>query len=165
MRKIKTGIFSFTCDEGCSITFLEILNKKFFEWKDFLEFEHFRLLQKKSRIKGLDIAFIEGAVSTFKEAEKLKEIRKNAKKVVLMGNCAIDGSPSNARNFFDEERKNEIRPILEKFGHREKVSSVKDIIKPDYMVPGCPMDEGKFVEIMEKCLKDFGVKRCTTALT
>ncbi len=158
MKKIKVGIFSFTCDEGCSITFLEILNKKFSEWKDFLDFKHFRLLQKKSQIKGLDIAFIEGAISTFKEVKKIKEIRKNAKKVVLMGNCAINGSPSNARNFFDEERKKEIQPIVEKFGHKEKVSSVKELIKADYLVPGCPMDENKFIEIMEKCLKEFGVK-------
>ena len=157
-EKIKVGIFSFTCDEGCSMTFLEVLNKKFFEWKDCLEFKHFRLLQSKSEIKGLDIAFVEGAISTFEEAEKIKLIRENAKKLVLMGSCAINGCPSNLRNFFDEERTREIKPIVEKFGHREKVSPISELVKADDSIPGCPMQEEKFIEVMEKYLKEFGVK-------
>ncbi len=157
-KKVKIGIFSFTCDEGCSITFLEILNKKFFEWKDFIEFKHFRLIQKKSEVKNLDIAFVEGAISTKEEMKKIKEIRKNSKKLVLLGSCAISGNPSNSRNFFDEVRKEEIKEIVEKFGHLKKVFSVKEVVKADEEVPGCPMNEEIFVKIMEKFLKDFGVK-------
>ena len=123
-----------------------------------MEFKHFRLLQSKSEIKGLDIAFVEGAVSTFKEAEKIKLIRENAKKLVLMGSCAINGCPSNLRNFFDEERTREIKPIVEKFGHREKVSAVSELVRADDLIPGCPMQEEKFIEVMEKYLKEFGVK-------
>lgn len=154
-RKLRVGIFSFTCDEGCSINFLEILNKKFFEWKDLIEFKHFRLIQSKSEIKNLDIAFVEGAISTKEELKKIKNIRKNSKKLVLLGSCAISGSPSNLRNFFDEERKEEIKEIIKKFGHREKVLAVKEIVKADGEVPGCPIQEEKFVEVMEKLLKEF----------
>ncbi|MEM5790918.1 MAG: hypothetical protein QXP77_02640 [Candidatus Aenigmatarchaeota archaeon] len=154
-KKLRVGIFSFTCDEGCSITFLEILNKKFFEWKDLIEFNHFRLIQSKSEVKNLDIAFVEGAISTKEELKKIKNIRKNSKKLVLLGSCAISGSPSNLRNFFDEERKEEIKEILKKFGHREKVLAVKEIVKADEEVPGCPIQEEKFVEVMEKLLKEF----------
>ncbi|MEM7821383.1 MAG: hypothetical protein QXX38_01030 [Candidatus Aenigmatarchaeota archaeon] len=158
MKKIRVGIFSFTCDEGCSMSILEILNKKFFEWKDFIKIEHFRLLKSKSRTKNLDVAFIEGAISTFKEKKSIEEIRKNCKKIVLIGSCAISGSPSNARNFFDEERKKEIQGIIKKFGHMEKVFAASEIIKADYYVFGCPIEERCFVETMEKILKEFGVK-------
>jgi coenzyme F420-reducing hydrogenase gamma subunit len=157
MKKLKVGLFSFTCDEGCSIVFLEILNKKFFEWKDVLEFKHCRILQSKSEIKDLDVAFIEGAISTYREVEKLNEIRNNTKKLVAIGSCAIAGAPSNIRNFLDKEKTEEIKPILEKFGHREKVSSVSELVTVDESVPGCPMEETKFVEIMEKYIKEFGV--------
>jgi len=158
MRKLKVGIFSFTCDEGCSINFLEILNSKFKEWGGFLDFKHFRLIQSKSNLKNLDIAFIEGAISTKKEKEKAKKIRRIAKKVVAIGNCAIEGFISAQRNSFDEGRKREIEPILKKFGHMDKVLSVKDVIEVDDEVPGCPMLETKFIEIMERYLKEFGVK-------
>ena len=153
MKKLRIGIFSFTCDEGCSISFLEILNKKFFEWKDFIDFKHFRLLQSKSEIKNLDFAFVEGAISNKGEVKKIKEIRKNAKNLILIGNCAISGSPSNSRNFFDEERKKEIEPIIRKFGHLKKVLSVKDVVKVDGEIPGCPLEEDKFVRFFEKIIE------------
>lgn len=153
--KVKVGFFSFTCDEGCTITFLEILNRKFQEWKDKIEIKHMRILQKRSEIKDLDVAFVEGAISTKKELEKIKEIRKNAKILVALGNCAISGFPSNQRNFFDEERKNEIKEILKKFGHLDKVLSIKEVVNVDYEVPGCPMVEDKFIKIVEEIIRRF----------
>ncbi len=159
--KLKVGIFSFTCDEGCSMVFLEILNQKFFEWNDLIEFKHFRLIQSKSEIKNLDVAFVEGAISTKEELKKIKVIRKNSKKLVLLGSCAISGSPSNLRNFFDEKKKEEIKEIIKKFGHMKKVLAVKEVVKADEEVPGCPMQEEKFVEIVEKFLKEFGVKNAS----
>lgn len=158
MKKLRVGIFSFTCDEGCSISFLEILNSKFEDWKDFLEFKRFRLIQSRSELEHLDVAFVEGAISTRKEKEKIKKIRKVAKKVVAIGNCAIDGFVSAQRNLFDESKKNEIKFILKKFGHMDRVLSVKDVVKVDEEVPGCPMIESKFIEVVEKYLKEFGVK-------
>lgn len=66
------------------------------------------------------MSIIEGAVSTEKEMKKLKEIRKNSRKVILIGSCAINGKPSNLRNYFDKERLKEIKPVLDKFGHMKK---------------------------------------------
>lgn len=155
-RKISVGIFSFTCDEGCSITFLEILNKKFIEWKDLIEFRHFRLIQHEKKFKKLDIALVEGAISTKAELKKIKDVRKNSKKLVLLGSCAISGLPSNLRNFFDEEKKEEIKEVVKKFGHLEKVLAIKEVVKADEEVPGCPMQEEEFVKTMDKLLKEFG---------
>jgi coenzyme F420-reducing hydrogenase gamma subunit len=157
MKKLKVAFFSLTCDEGCSINFLELLNSKYKDWKDFIEFKAFRLLQSKEDISDIDVAFVEGAVSTDKEKRRLETIRNASKKLVAVGSCAISGSPSNARNFFDSETVEEIKPVLEKFGHIDKVLAVKDVVNVDEEVPGCPMLENKMVEIVEKYLKDFGV--------
>ncbi len=155
MGKLKVGFFSMTCDEGCSIEFLEILNEKYREWKDKIEIVHMRLLKKETKLKDIDVAFVEGAISTKKELEKIKNIRKHTNIVVAMGSCAISGSPSNHRNFFDKERKEEIKEILERFGHLDKVLSVKDVIKVDYEVPGCPINDEKFIEVMEELIRRF----------
>lgn len=151
------GIFSFTGDEGCVIQFLEILNYKFFDWVDKVEFKNARVLKSGNEITPLDVAFIEGAISNVKEEAKLKAIRAASKKVVAIGSCAISGAPSNHRNFFDEKTKEEILPILQHFGHREKVVPIYDLIQVDDQVPGCPIIEQSFVQMMEKYLKEFGV--------
>lgn len=156
-KKLRVGIFSFTGDEGCVIQFLEILNYKFFDWVDKVEFKNARILKSGNEITPLDVAFIEGAISNVKEESKLKAIRAASKKVVAIGSCAINGAPSNHRNFFDEKTKEEILPILRHFQHREKVVPIYDLIKVDDQVPGCPIIEQSFVQMMEKYLKEFGV--------
>ena len=157
MKKLKIGLFSFTGDEGCAIQFLEVLNKKFGDWEKLLDIQYCRLLKSKGNMKNLDVAFIEGAVATYREERTLKEIRKNSKKVVAIGSCAIDGSPSNLRNFFDDEKMKEIKHILKKFGHRKKVLPLKEFVKVDAEVEGCPMIEERFIEVVNKYLKEFKV--------
>lgn len=155
--KLKVGLFSFTSDEGCSMIFLELMNNHFSEWEKLIDFKYFKLLKSKNELKDLDLALVEGAISTFKEEKKLKEIRDKSKKLVAIGSCAVNGSPSNQRNFFSEETKSEIKIVLDEFGHRDKVSALNKIVKVDDYVPGCPMDENKFLEVLNKYLKEFKV--------
>lgn len=157
MRKLRLGLFSFTCDEGCMVTFLEILNTKFFKWKDLVEIKSARILKSKNAITEMDVAVIEGAISTKEEEELLKKIRENSKFVIAIGSCAINGSPSNFRNSFNSETKEKLSDYMKKFGYRETVSPLSEIIKIDEQVAGCPMMEEKFVEVFEKYMYKLGV--------
>ena len=153
-KKLRIGWFSFTCCEDSTIIFTELLNKYCKEWLQKIEFVHARVLMKKNskEIKEMDVAFIEGAISSNSQEAKLKKIREKAKILVAIGSCAINGSPSNQRNFFNQENIEEIRPILEIFKYKEKVLKVSEVVRVDESVPGCPMNETIFLELMKKCL-------------
>jgi sulfhydrogenase subunit delta len=151
--KLRVGLFSFTSDEGCSMIFLELMNTRISDWEKSMDIKYCKLLKSKNELKKLDVAFVEGAISTFKEEKRLREIRKRTKRLVAIGSCAVSGSPSNQRNFFSEDTKAEIRMVLDNFGHREKVSALSEIVKVDDFVPGCPMDEEKFLQVLDKYLK------------
>lgn len=155
-RKLRVGVFSFTGDEGCVITFVEILNDWFAKWKDQVDFVNMRVLRGNNTLEDLDVAFIEGAIANFKEEAKLKEIRAHAKRVVAIGSCAINGTPSNHRNFFDEKTRAEIQFLLDKFKHREKVVPITELVTVDAQVPGCPMQENVMVDLMNKYIAEFG---------
>ena len=150
--KIKIGWFSFTCSEDSTIIFSELLNIHYKDWLSKIEFVHARILCKDAgnEFKKMDIAFIEGAISSENQAVKLKKIREKAKVLVAVGSCAVLGSPSNQRNFFDAAKLSEIKPILEKFQYKEKVLKVADVVAVDESVPGCPMNEQVFLQIMDK---------------
>lgn len=156
-KKLRVGFFSFTGCEGCMVQFTEILNTKYFMWAPLLDVRYFRLLKSRNLMDEMDVAFIEGAISSEKEAERLKQVRKLAKRVVAIGSCAITGAPNNLRNYFDEKTNDEIRPILKKFGHREKVVGIGEIVHVDATVPGCPIIDSKFIETMENYMREFGV--------
>lgn len=153
-QKLKVGWFSFTCSEDSTIIFTELLNKNYKDWLKKIEFVHARILRKDDtqEIKEIDVAFIEGAISSDLQENKLKKIREKAKTLVAIGSCAVTGSPSNQRNFFNRENFQEIKPILDKFKYKEKVLKVSDVVKVDESVPGCPMNEKMFLNLVNKYL-------------
>lgn len=154
MDKIRIGWFTFTCCEDSTIIFTELLNKHYKEWFDRLEFVHARVLQKDDtkELQQMDVAFVEGAISSDSQENKLKRIREKATTLVAIGACAVTGSPSNQRNFFNATQTLEIQEILNKFKYKEKVLKLSDVVKVDVTVPGCPMNENVFLEIMDKFL-------------
>ncbi len=154
-QKLRVGWFTFTCCEDSTIIFTELLNLHYQDWLQKIEFVHARILQKDDtdEIQPMDVAFVEGAISSDTQEEKLKKIRIQAKKLIAIGSCAVVGSPSNQRNFFDAEQNAQIREILEKFKYKEKVLKVSDVVTVDETVPGCPMNEKLFLEIMNKFLQ------------
>ena len=158
-KKLAVSWVTFACCEDSSIMFVEMLNQHFFEWKEKLEFRYCPLLKSRNNsFEGSDVTFVEGAIATKEDEEKLKMIREKSKRIVAIGSCACTGLPSAQRNSFDEPTRREIMIIVERFGHLEKVHPIKDIVKVDYQVPGCPMDERIFLSVLEKVLAEFEVK-------
>lgn len=156
-KKLRLGFFSFTCCEGCMVEFTEILNTKYFEWAPLMDIRYCRLLKGKNKMEEMDVAIIEGGISSQKEVARLQEIRGLSKRVVAIGSCAITGAPNNYRNYFDAKTLEEIKPILERFGHREKVVGIGELVKVDATVPGCPIINSKFIEVLENYMREFGV--------
>lgn len=151
--KKRVGFFSFTCCEGCIISFIELLNTKFDEYLRKMQIENFKALKTEKRIKKLDIAFIEGAISTEDEIERLKEIRKKTKFLIAFGSGACNGFPSNQRNNFDKEKNKKIRELIKKFHQNKTIEPVKTYVKVDGEIPGCPVDEKLLEEKIEGYLR------------
>lgn len=152
MNKKRIGWFSFTCCEDSTIIFTELLNTHYKEWLQKIDFVHAKILRRDEypEIQPMDVAFIEGAISSDTQEEKLKKIREKAKILVAIGSCAVTGAPSNQRNLFSPENIAEIKEILDRFKYKEKVLKVSDVVKVDDIVPGCPMNEAIFLSIFNK---------------
>lgn len=156
-ERLVVGWFSFTCCEDSTILFTELLNDRFDEWKKVIEFRHVGALKSRNSLAGLDVAFVEGAISSDSQAERARRIRENARYVVATGACACTGKPSTSRNQFVGEQLNErIRWYLSHFDYGPEVKKLGDVIRVDDMVRGCPMKEQDFLRALEKYLELFG---------
>jgi len=156
-KKLRIGWFSFSCCEDSTIVFVELLNQHFFEWKEKIDFAYCRVLHSRKDITHLDVAFVEGAIAGKDDVKRLKRIRQNSKYLVAIGACAMNGMPSSQRNMFDKKTKDEILPIMCKFGQRDTVVPLKDLVHVDDNVPGCPMIEPTFLAVLDKYMKEFKV--------
>ncbi len=114
------------------------------------------LMAKSDNMHGaLDIALIEGSVSTEKEKEELLDIRKRAKLVVAIGNCACLGGIQAA--FLDKkEWEKKLKSVYGdlKFSHTKPLQSkpLDAFIKVDYYLPGCPIGKEQFLATFNRLL-------------
>jgi sulfhydrogenase subunit delta len=156
--KMVVGWFSFTCCEDSTILFTELLNDHLDDWKKLVEFRHVKALKTKNSLEGLDVAFVEGAISSDKQAAEAQKIRDNAKYIVAIGSCACTGLPSASRNAFTPADITErINWYLTNFDYSAKVRKLDEVIKVDDMVPGCPMNVQTFLDVLTKYLKIFNL--------
>jgi sulfhydrogenase subunit delta len=157
-ERLVVGWFSFTCCEDSTILLTELLNDHLDEWKKVVEFRHMKALKTKNLLEGLDVAFIEGAISSESQAEEVREIRENSQYVVAIGACACTGKPSTSRNQFANEQIDErIRWYLSHFDYGKEVKRLNEVIQVDDMVRGCPMKVPSFLQTLNKYLELFGI--------
>ena len=157
-KRLVVGWFSFTCCEDSTILFTELLNDHFDEWKSVVEFRHMKALKTNNSLDGLDVAFVEGAISSESQAEEVREIRENSRYVVAIGACACTGKPSTSRNQFASEQINErIRWYLSHFDYGKEVKNLGEVIQVDDMVRGCPMKVPPFLQTLNKYLELYGI--------
>jgi coenzyme F420-reducing hydrogenase gamma subunit len=147
----KVAVFDFTCCEGCE---LQLANKEetLGAFLAAIEVVNFR---EVSSDKGEDyaIAFIEGSISRADEVERLKKIREQAKVLIAFGSCACYGGVNRLKNAYNLEEANR-----EVYGKHPKetlpVRAVKEIVKVDLEIPGCPVRKDEVERIVQHVVFD-----------
>jgi sulfhydrogenase subunit delta len=142
MAKPKIGIFSLT---GCGGDQLMILNMEdvlldvlsYFDIKDFQEGSSYH------EDTELDIALVEGSVSTETDLKRLKEIRERSKVLIALGDCAIGGCVQAMRNgqVSMAERMKKVYGKDENYYDILEPKGLGSHVKVDLEVPGCPIEK------------------------
>lgn len=111
----------------------------------------------KKEIQTHDVAFVEGSIATSDDEKILRELRSKAKKMILLGGCAINGWPSTQRNHLEiTEIKTEKKVVAFQL---PKLRTPNEIIKVDAQLRGCPIDERQFDHLVNRLLVEFGVMK------
>jgi sulfhydrogenase subunit delta len=153
--KLKIGIYELT---GCAGDALLIIDCEMelidiFKAADIQSF----VMAKSDNIEGdLDIALVEGSVTTEREIEEIKDIRKRAKVVVALGLCATVGG-IQARFIDPKEWEENLKKVYgdAEFTHTRAVQSkpIDAYIDVDYYLPGCPISKEQFLNFFTRALK------------
>jgi sulfhydrogenase subunit delta len=145
--KLKIGIYELT---GCAGDALLIVDceEELINIFTAADIEVFLMAKSDNRHGELDVALVEGSVSTEAEREELLDIRRRAGVVVAIGGCACVGGPQAA--FLDKKdwEKN-LRKVYGniEFSHSRPLQSkpIDAYIKVDYYLPGCPIGKDQFL--------------------
>jgi len=153
-EKLKIGIYELTGCAGDALLILdceeELIN--IFKAADIESF----LMAKSDNVDGeLDVALVEGSVTTEKEREIILDIRQRSKIVVAIGICSCFGGIQAA--FLEEKDwKENFKEVYgaTKMTHIQPLQSkpIDEYIKVDYYLPGCPIGKEQFLSTFTRIL-------------
>lgn len=160
--KPKVATISLTYDEGCEFVLLD-LGERFFNFFKKVDLVDFSLIEENPFPKGrIDIAFVEGTPITKEDIRILKEIRKRAKVLVALGNCAALGGIPEMKNYQGKEKT--IRFIYKKLKGiaNPDIKEIDNFVKVDFTIPGCPISGEEFLKYANELVKGKIPKVCQT---
>lgn len=153
IKKPKVGIYGFT---GCAGDQLLIIHTEdeLLNLFDAVDVRSFVMASSKPIEDDLDVALIEGSISTEEEEKHIKEIRKRTKIMVAIGNCAVCGGPQ-AMSTGDgkyEERLNmvygpakfDVQPI--------EARPIDAVVTVDYYLPGCSISQPQTIALLSRLI-------------
>jgi NAD-reducing hydrogenase small subunit len=133
---------------GCHMSFLD-MDEALIPLFEKIDLVYSPLVDTKIFPDNVDIALVEGAVSSEEDLHKILLIRERTKTLVSLGDCAVTANVPSMRNSFglqslcdrayrenvtlDAGMPNEVIPKL-----LERVRPVHEIVPVDVFVPGCP---------------------------
>lgn len=148
-KKAKIAIVSLTACEGCQVALLD-LGERFFSFLKSVKLVDFHLLEEKPFPKGkIDLVFVEGSPITKEDIKILKSVRKQAKLLVAMGNCAALGGIPEMKNYMG--KKKTIRYIYQSLKNiaNPDIKEVDNFVKVDFTIPGCPINNEEFLKYVK----------------
>ncbi len=146
------GIYSFTACSGCQ---LELVHSEdlLLDIAGKIDIVSFHMVRETNNPDSkVDVAIIEGSITTKAQEKEVCRIRENAGVVIAIGACACEGGLQSIRNFIDKEAavryvygKNPPTSSLDSFG-------IDKYIKVDYYVRGCPINKHELIDLLKKLL-------------
>jgi len=154
-HKLKIGIYELTGCAGDALLILDCEEELVNIFKA-AKIEAFLMAKSDNNDDiELDVALVEGSVSTEKELKELLEIRKRSKALIAIGICAglggMQAQLSNAEVWGDN--------FTAVYGGVEMAHSkplpskpIGDFVKVDYYLPGCPIGKEQFLSTFARLL-------------
>ena len=153
MNKPKIGIYGLTSCAGDQLTVLNC-EDEILEIASKVDIKSFIMAQTGNVETELDIAFVEGSVSTHKDLVRLKDIRNRSGVLVAIGTCAAWGGVQSIKN--NVERKDLLKEVYGEKGPEYfdslPAQPIKDFVKVDLTLSGCPIEKRWFLRVFSSFL-------------
>jgi len=148
VSKIKVATVWLDGCSGCHMSFLD-MDERLLELGSQFDLVYSPLVDFKVYPESVDVALVEGAISSVEDEHKIHNIRKHTKFLIAMGDCAVTGNVAAMRNVFPVNKLlqriyvagADADPAIPRDGLPQLAKQARpaqDFVKVDVCLPGCP---------------------------
>ena len=147
-RKPKLAVWKFASCDGCQLSLLDC-EDELLAIAEKVEIAHFPEASRAVSEGPYDISLVEGSITTPRDVERIREVRRASRFLVTIGACATAGGIQALRNFQDVE---EFMSVV--YAHPEYISTldrstpIADHVPVDFELRGCPISKHQLLELL-----------------
>ena len=135
----RVAVHKFSSCDGCQLAFLN-LGEGLLALAGRVDLVHFAEAGPLAPGTEVDIAFVEGSVSTPDDLERIRHIRDHSRLLIAIGACATAGGIQGLRNgVFDAGWVTQIYQHPEAIASLARSTPVAQHVKVDFELWGCPV--------------------------
>ncbi len=151
--KPSLAVWKFSSCDGCQLTLLDC-EDELLEIAEIVDIGHFLEATRAVLPGPYDISLVEGSVSTEEERERIQEIRRQSRILVVIGACATAGGIQALRNTLDHPSlKAAVYPSPGFIEALDTSTPISDHVAVDFELRGCPIDKRQLIETLTALLK------------
>src|SRR6478672_1929702 len=99
-HKPKIGVFKFASCDGCQLTLLDA-EDELLGIAGAVDIAYFPEATRAMSKGPYDIGLVEGSITTYQDAQRIQEVRRQCKTLITIGACATAGGIQALRNWKD----------------------------------------------------------------
>ena len=162
----RVAVHKFSSCDGCQLAFLN-LGEDLLTLAGRVDLVHFAEAGPLDPDTAVDVAFVEGSVSTPEDVERIQHIRAHSRLLIAIGACATSGGIQGLRNGSDSAEW-----VAQIYSHPEAITSLENStpisshVKVDFELWGCPVSGLQMLAVVNALLlgvtpRDNADKVCT----
>ncbi len=151
--RTRLAVFKFASCDGCQLTVLDCEDQLLAIGEKF-DIVHFLEASDRREAGPYDVVLVEGSITTPSDAQRIREIRQQARFLVTIGACATAGGIQALRNWADHAEF--LRAVYASPHYIESLATstaIAEHVRVDFELRGCPIDKRQLLEVLRALLQ------------
>ncbi len=142
------AVWKFASCDGCQLSLLDC-EEELLALAEAVHIAHFTEMTRTSVSGPYDVSLVEGSITTPEDAERIKEIRANSRRLVAIGACATAGGIQGLRNFAASgDYAGTVYAHPQYLSTLDTSTPISEHVTVDFELHGCPIDKGQLLEVL-----------------
>lgn len=142
------AVWKFASCDGCQLSLLDC-EDELLAISDQLRIASFPEATRAVEPGPYDLSLVEGSITTPEDAERIKQVRAQSRFLVVLGACGTSGGIQALRNAASvAEYASAIYASPQYLSTLSTSTPIRDHVRVDYELRGCPVDRGQLLEVI-----------------